>query len=324
MHGMTAITYKGTGTSATLDIAAGTITFEHRSWLQPKRKRSASPWVVPIGAVESVSWRESKGMKVAEMRLLLRGRVGHDKEGIADLNYVMGNEPIGSFVADVDAAVQSAEPVTDLGTQRSTPSASPSQSVATVEPRRGWMEAMVDQAVRAEFEGIKLKGPSIHFKMTKHPVAGAHATVEVGGTQRRTTATRMVVGSVVTLGVGTAIGAMAKKKTNNIYLTVDLEDGQVIMIEAKSKQEGSARKFAAAINQAAAIEGRKVLQGEPESAPMFIESSGQDVARFSAPPPPPAVPAGWYPDPNGSAIQRYWDGGAWTEHTAPLAAPPSN
>lgn len=117
---------------------------------------------------------------------------------------------------------------------------------------------------------------------------------------------------------------MAKKKTNNIYLTVDLEDGQVIMIEAKSKQEGSARKFAAAINQAAAIEGRKVPQGEPESAPMFIESSGQGVARFSAPPPPPAVPAGWYPDPNGSAIQRYWDGGAWTEHTAPLAAPPSN
>lgn len=101
------------------------------------------------------------------MRLLLRGRVGHDKEGIADLNYVMGNEPIGSFVADVDAAVQSAEPVTDFGTQRSTPSASPSQSVATVEPRRGWMEAMADQAVRAEFEGIKLKGSSIHFKMTK-------------------------------------------------------------------------------------------------------------------------------------------------------------
>lgn len=38
-------------------------------------------------------------------------------------------------------------------------------------------------------------------------------------------------------------------------------------------------------------------------------------------------PAGWYPDPNASAGQpptlRYWDGGTWTEHVAPMpvAAP---
>ena len=29
-----------------------------------------------------------------------------------------------------------------------------------------------------------------------------------------------------------------------------------------------------------------------------------------------ATPAGWYPDPNGVAAQRYWDGAAWAEHTA--------
>lgn len=34
------------------------------------------------------------------------------------------------------------------------------------------------------------------------------------------------------------------------------------------------------------------------------------------PPPPPGVPAGWYPD---GVVQRYWDGSAWTEHTAPMA-----
>jgi hypothetical protein len=27
--------------------------------------------------------------------------------------------------------------------------------------------------------------------------------------------------------------------------------------------------------------------------------------------PPPAAAAGWYPDPNGGASQRYWDGRAW-------------
>ena len=35
---------------------------------------------------------------------------------------------------------------------------------------------------------------------------------------------------------------------------------------------------------------------------------------WSTPPPPPTIPAGWYPDPGGSAQQRYWDGTQWTEH----------
>jgi uncharacterized RDD family membrane protein YckC len=39
-----------------------------------------------------------------------------------------------------------------------------------------------------------------------------------------------------------------------------------------------------------------------------------------------SAPAGWYPDPQQSAPgappqQRYWDGQAWTEHVAPIAAP---
>ena len=31
---------------------------------------------------------------------------------------------------------------------------------------------------------------------------------------------------------------------------------------------------------------------------------------------------GWYPDPHGSPLQRYWDGAAWTEHTQAAAPPP--
>lgn len=31
---------------------------------------------------------------------------------------------------------------------------------------------------------------------------------------------------------------------------------------------------------------------------------------------------GWYLDPQGNGLYRYWDGAAWTAHTAPVAAPP--
>jgi hypothetical protein len=35
----------------------------------------------------------------------------------------------------------------------------------------------------------------------------------------------------------------------------------------------------------------------------------------------PLPPAGWYPDPNGSPQQRWWNGQSWTNDMAPAAAP---
>jgi uncharacterized protein DUF2510 len=32
--------------------------------------------------------------------------------------------------------------------------------------------------------------------------------------------------------------------------------------------------------------------------------------------------AGWYPDPSGIAVQRYWDGKTWTDHVAPEGESP--
>ncbi|WP_244975549.1 DUF2510 domain-containing protein [Mycobacterium kubicae] len=31
----------------------------------------------------------------------------------------------------------------------------------------------------------------------------------------------------------------------------------------------------------------------------------------------PSTPPGWYPDPSGQPVQRYWDGGTWTHWTHP-------
>lgn len=36
-------------------------------------------------------------------------------------------------------------------------------------------------------------------------------------------------------------------------------------------------------------------------------------------PPPGEIPAGWYPDPEGNPLTRYWDGSAWTDQTGPAA-----
>ncbi len=38
---------------------------------------------------------------------------------------------------------------------------------------------------------------------------------------------------------------------------------------------------------------------------------------------PYAAQAGWYPEPNGTGGQRWWDGTAWTEYATPRVAPPA-
>ncbi|KQM81902.1 DUF2510 domain-containing protein [Agromyces sp. Leaf222] len=37
--------------------------------------------------------------------------------------------------------------------------------------------------------------------------------------------------------------------------------------------------------------------------------------------PASAAPAGWYPDPHGAPMRRWWDGYTWTDHVAPTERP---
>lgn len=46
-----------------------------------------------------------------------------------------------------------------------------------------------------------------------------------------------------------------------------------------------------------------------------------DLSPPPPPPPPPTTPAGWYPAPGDAANLRYWDGSAWTDHSAPRVTP---
>ncbi|HEX8073426.1 MAG TPA: DUF2510 domain-containing protein, partial [Thermoleophilaceae bacterium] len=52
------------------------------------------------------------------------------------------------------------------------------------------------------------------------------------------------------------------------------------------------------------------------STPAAQPAEPAQSAQPAAAPEAGGPPAGWYPDPQGQARLRYWDGGAWTEQTS--------
>lgn len=58
------------------------------------------------------------------------------------------------------------------------------------------------------------------------------------------------------------------------------------------------------------------VAGQSADRQMFVaKPMPRTVPAQSAEPPPP--PAGWFPDPQGAAGMRWWDGTAWTEQVHP-------
>lgn len=51
-------------------------------------------------------------------------------------------------------------------------------------------------------------------------------------------------------------------------------------------------------------------------------AAGQRPVNATAAPPPAGPPAGWYRDPQGQPLERWWDGSTWTDHTRTPDAPP--
>ena len=124
----------------------------------------------------------------------------------------------------------------------------------------------------------------------RRPLSGVVARVEAGeDLHRRVTATRVVLTGVFAL-------ALKKKAGGTSFLTIE-GPGFAWVEEVDRKKKEKAVEFAAKVNAAARA-------AEPAPA--------APVA------PTPAVPAGWYPD-QAAGVQRWWDGQAWTEHTAPMS-----
>jgi membrane protease YdiL (CAAX protease family) len=65
-----------------------------------------------------------------------------------------------------------------------------------------------------------------------------------------------------------------------------------------------------------------VVDGRAPLAPPALRAPGPPIRPAPAAlPPPTGAPAGWYADPYGQPLRRYYDGRHWTQHTAPILAP---
>ncbi|MCZ4618748.1 hypothetical protein [Rhodococcus qingshengii] len=90
---------------------------------------------------------------------------------------------------------------------------------------------------------FKLLEGEIEVDKTRYPVAGARAIVDIGGTEYRTSITRVALGATV----APVRGAIAKKQKHNVYLMIEFAVGQTMVVEHKGEMESAARHFATLI-----------------------------------------------------------------------------
>lgn len=96
-----------------------------------------------------------------------------------------------------------------------------------------------------EFEGYRLTGDTLKKGARSWPVAGASADIELGAHRKGLTASRVVLAGPFSL--------LLKKDKSKIYVGIELANGDPILIEAKTKEEGKARKFIHNLNQASKV-----------------------------------------------------------------------
>lgn len=194
------------------------------------------------------------------------------------------------------------------------------------------------------FRGIRVDGERITYRDADHPLLGARASVKTPAAVRRdTSAGRLLLDEASRALIDD------RRATKGLFLVVDGE-GFVMVVPVPIRKGSDARTFASRLNTATnrlalanpqtprsevstMAERYSVGSGTRVSPPKFdsaesmipatselpttysagslAQAASRSSARASA---PSTDAAGWYPDPTGRFIHRYWDGRSWTEH----------
>lgn len=105
---------------------------------------------------------------------------------------------------------------------------------------------------RGNFGRVVLAAEKIYWGAGNAPTAGAHAEVENGADQKRSTLTRIGAGAIIAGPAGAIVGGLFRKDKSRVYVIVTLADGRQVIAEAPIKQERQAREWAAKVNAAGA------------------------------------------------------------------------
>lgn len=275
-----------------------------------KEKRDVSSRVIPYEHIFSIDYQAPKVFTEGHLRLILWEGQTTVRAALDTYAARLTNKKEAEAL---HAALQQRVQAVDYVVPPASDEPEQVERVATLSEAGD----MFKNIMGSTFQDLSVKGdvlkqqPSNMFLPPKEwPVSQCEAHVETGAAvSSRVTATRVVAGAL-TFGTGGAlIGAIAKKDRSKVYLNIITPD-EVILKEVRGLDEKKAREFANKVNKAAAAHGANPVGQDPA----VLAASA--AAATPPPPPPVSVPAGWYPQ---GDVQRYWDGSAWTDHTAPLA-----
>ncbi len=303
---------KGTEGRATLADSFITLTFDNKLVALPAKK-AVSPREIPLKHVLEVDFQAPTTWKPGYLRIIMR-------EGQARVNPVHDTYTVQlgagrrlkeaqEFIARLKTAVEGVEYETP---EPSTEAVQEQNPVSFKDVVREFREAgsALDDARRSNvsFRGFRLAGRTLSKGSKSWPASECEVVIDVGANvSARVTGTRVAAGALLAGTTGALIGSIAKKDRSAIYLTVITPD-DIFIEKVAGLDEEKARDFATKIKRAGMLQQKEVAQ---------LVNDKEEPSTSSTPmPPPPGVPAGWYP--NGD-VQRYWDGTGWTEHTAPLA-----
>jgi hypothetical protein len=294
---------------ATLADDTVTLTFDSKMGAMPAKKE-VSPRIIPLVHVREVDFVAPTVWKPGYLRIIMRAdqeRVNpmHDTHTV-QLGAGRRLKEAQEFVAQLQAGVDAVE----------YEAPEPSGEVVRVPPTFKDMMKGAQEAGDAyndfkkstgAFRGLTLSGRTLSKGFRSWPASECEIVIDTGANvSSRVTGTRVAAGALLAGTTGALIGAIAKKDRSAVYMTVVTPD-DMFLEKVSGLDEVKARDFAMKVKRAGMLQSREAAEAAKDDA---------DRQAASVPaPPPPGVPAGWYPR---GDVQEYWDGSAWTGSTAPL------